>query len=40
MKKYLEIAPGNLKSDEWVGVRDVPTKDPNVLQYDSKYLIM
>ena len=40
MKKYLEIAPGNLKSDEWVGVRDVPTKDPNVMQYDMTNLPM
>ena len=40
MKKYLEIAAGKLKSDEWVGVRDVPTKDPNVLQYDMTNLPM
>ena len=40
MKKYLEIAAGKLKSDEWVGVRDVPTRDPNVMQYDMTDLPM
>ena len=40
MKKYLEIAAGRLKSDEWIGVRDVPTRDPNVMQYDMTNLPM
>jgi len=40
MKKYLEIAAGRLKSDEWVGIRDVPTKDPAVMQYDMTDLPM